>query len=166
MQVTATNALANGATAPPVTINSGGILETGSAAGLDSWVGAITLSGGTLSGLGTSNTTWGNWQMGGTVTVTAGTGVTSTMSAASVTLDETGGVTFNVGASGALSGIDLDVSGAIIRGSSAADNGLIKTGAGLMRLDSNNTYASATTIAPERCKSAGAGALAASGRAM
>ena len=119
VRVNATNALAAGATGVPVTINGGGLLETGSGAAINSWINALTLSGGTLSSLGTANTVWGNWQMGGTVSVAAGSGATSTIGAASVTLDQTGGVVFNVGSSGAASGIDLNVSGAIIHGTSA-----------------------------------------------
>ena len=146
VQVTATNALAFSATAEPVTINNGGVLETGSGAAVDSWIGGLTLSGGTLSGLGTSNPAWGNWQMGGTVTVTAGTGDISTISAASITEQQTGGLVFNVGQSGAAGGVDLLVSSAIIQGTSAGSTGLVKTGLGTMALSGANTYTSQTSI--------------------
>ena len=146
VQITATNALANSGTAVPITINNGGVLETGSAAAVDSWIGPLTLSGGTLSGLGTANTQWGNWQMGGTLTVTPGTGYSSTISAPAITEQQTGGLIFNVGQSGATSGIDLLVSSAIVQGTSAGSTGLILNGPGTTVLSGANTYTSQTSI--------------------
>ena len=84
--------------------------------------------------------------MGGTVTVTAGTGYTSTINAASVTEQQTGGLIFNVGATGASNGIGLLVSSPILQGSSAGSTGLIKTGLGTMVLSGANTYTSQTSI--------------------
>ena len=74
--------------------------------------------------------------------------VTSTISAQDVALTESGGTIFNVApaASQSISGVDLDVTGTFYHSSSSADNGLIKAGTGVMRLDGNNTYTSATTL--------------------
>ena len=73
-------------------------------------------------------------------------GVTSTITALSVILSQTGGTVFNVTNGGTAGGIDLDVIGTLIHGTGLADTGIIETGNGTLRLDGVNTYAGPTTI--------------------
>src|SRR5206468_20680 len=84
---------------------------------------------------------------------------TSTISATHVVLANSSNVTFNV-AAGASNGIDLDVSGSFTTESGVAGFGLIKSGAGVMRLDSANTYIGSTNIQAGTLRMAGSGTLA------
>jgi len=126
------------------TINSGGTLTINSA--VTAHLGNLVLAGGTLATNGgtpsSTGASFGPWNLDHGVTA-GGTTATSTISALDVSLTESGGTIFNV-ASGATSGIDLDVTGYF--GGAYGNTGLIKTGNGVMRLDAANTYAAATTI--------------------
>jgi len=106
--------------------------------------GVLTLIGGTLSDLngGGSQGVFGSWDLDDGVVVTGTT--PSTMSALDMIPDQAGGTTFNVASTGNTP--DLDVSGTLINGSTTADTGIIKQGAGTMQLDGVNTYAGPTTI--------------------
>ena len=99
---------------------------------------ALTLSGGTLS---TSST--GNWELGSTITVN-GT-ATSTISGGISLRTTTNPTVFSVAATGASSGIDLDVSANIVTNTAYSD-AMTKTGLGVMRLSGNNTYTNGTTV--------------------
>jgi fibronectin-binding autotransporter adhesin len=72
---------------------------------------------------------------------TAGTGKTSNITGGNVTLSQDGGTIFNIGA-----GDTLVISSKIDGDTGAADNGLIKNGAGTLVLSANNSYNSPTTI--------------------
>ena len=131
-----------------ITLNAGGVLDTSTNINANH-LRAITFSGGTLGGTGALSgisASHGRWNLDQTVTVSAASGVTSTISAIGVTLSQSGGTVFNVNASGAASGIDLDVSGSFYHAGGAADTGLIKNGAGVIRLSGANTYTGTTTV--------------------
>ncbi len=107
--------------------------------------GVLTLNGGTLATGGTGNQpAFGSWDLDDGVVVGPGTATTSIISAIDVIPDQAGGTVFNVGVSGASP--DLDVQGTLIHGTSQADTGIIKQGAGTMQLDGINTYTGPTTI--------------------
>lgn len=131
----------------PVLINAGGIL-TG-APGADSGAGAsthlqglLTLDGGLLTNSGTSiNAANGSWDLDDGV-ATAGGAVTSIIGCYSVapTQNTGSGTQFNVIAGTTPSGIDLDVTGTIIRATSQSDYGILKIGNGELRLSNTNTF--------------------------
>jgi autotransporter-associated beta strand protein len=163
VQVDSDNALTGSGSAAantvPVTINAGGVL-TGLATangGIGPMVhirGLLTIAGGTLASGGTGPTMAGSWELDGGVAA-GGVTTTSTMSALSIDPSQSGGTQFNV-SSGATSGIDLDVTGTIIHGTSLGDTGIIKLGTGVMQLDSSNSYNGATTISAGQLKLTGA----------
>ena len=126
----------------PVTIQSGGVL-TGSGTSVN-LRGVLTLAGGALASSGTVRTDYGSWDLCNGVAA-GGVAGTSIISASAVLPNQSGGTVFNV-SSGAANGIDLDVTGTLINGTSAHDTGVIKTGNGVMRLSGTNTYIGTTTI--------------------
>jgi len=148
----------------PVTINAGGLMtglataDSGAGPTVNIY-GVLNLNGGTLANGGTgAQTAYGTWDLAGGVTVNGGTN-TSTISASNVVPNQTGGTTFTVANGGTASGMDLNVTGSLIKGTSTADTGIIKTGAGTMALAGANTYTGGTTV------SAGTLLLASSGSA-
>lgn len=121
-------------------INAGSLVMDPNTPGSTNHLGSLTLNGGTLSAV-SANSTWGNWNFDHGVS-TPGDGSASTIAGGNATLTQVGGTVFNIGA-----GDTLDVSAALALTTSGADNGLIKTGAGLLVLSSpSNSYTSATTI--------------------
>jgi fibronectin-binding autotransporter adhesin len=147
--------LGHGATAgttAPITINAGGTL-TGDASlpnGTSSHLpSALTLNGGTLANSGTSLQTGnGSWDLEDGV-ATAGGPVTSTISAFDVVPNESGGTHFTVLAPLAAappSGIDLNVTGSLINGTSIHDSGVILDGNGTVAFSGTNTYILGTTL--------------------
>jgi autotransporter-associated beta strand protein len=134
----------------PITNYTGGTLTSLSTAdagagGSTHIRGLLTLNGGTLATGGTGNQpAFGSWDLDDGVVVGAGTAANSVISAIDVIPDQAGGTIFNVGVSGASP--DLDVQGTLIHGTSQADTGIIKQGAGTMQLDGINTYTGPTTI--------------------
>ncbi len=123
----------------PVTINAGGLMTTANNVACQMVFGTtLTLAGGTLAS-GTPDPYGASWVIDGNVNVPAGSG-TSALSATNVVLNNSGGVTFNVGA-----GATLNVSGNFAN-SNGADNALVKTGSGTMVLSASNTYSGGTTI--------------------
>lgn len=126
----------------PVTVNSGGVLNGN---GYSSHIrGLLTLNGGTLADTG-ANTAYGNWDLDDGV-ATAGGPIISTISSLNVVPSQTGGTTFNIPNGGTPGGIDLNVTGSLINGTSLADTGVIKNGNGTMQLSGVNTYVGGTTI--------------------
>jgi fibronectin-binding autotransporter adhesin len=128
------------------TINPGGALTINVAANT-AHLGPVTLAGGTLASTGTptgDGLTYGSFNLDQGLTA-GGVTATSVVSAADVALTQTGGTVFNV-ASGSTSGIDLDVTGNLYHSAALADTGLVKTGAGVLRLDSSNSYTGATNV--------------------
>lgn len=120
-----------------VTINTGGtITSTGTTS---CHMQALILNGGTLSAT-TANTQYSNWNIDWGVS-TPGNGSTSTISGGNISLTQTNGSQFNIGA-----GDTLNVSSAIDHTTSGLDLGLIKSGTGKMVFTAANTYTSATTV--------------------
>ncbi len=135
----------------PVTINAGGVL-TGSdtvdgGAGSSAHIfGLLTLNGGTLANGGTgAQPQWGTWNLDGGVVVNGGTN-TSTMSALDMIPTQAGGTIFSVTNGGTASGVDLNVTGTLINGTSMHDTGIILDGNGTMVLSGANTYAGQTIV--------------------
>ena len=135
----------------PVTINAGGVL-TGSdtvdgGAGSSAHIfGLLTLNGGTLANGGTgAQPQWGTWNLDGGVVVNGGTN-TSTMSALDMIPTQAGGTIFSVTNGGTASGVDLNVTGTLINGTSMPDTGIILDGNGTMVLSGANTYAGQTIV--------------------
>ncbi|MBU6410814.1 MAG: DUF1349 domain-containing protein, partial [Verrucomicrobia bacterium] len=135
----------------PVTLNVGGTLTglataDGGAGTSTHFHDLLTLNGGTLAMGGTQvNTRYGTWDLDFGVAVNGGTN-TSTISALDVIPSESGGTIFNVSRGGAPGGVDLNVTGTLINGSSLHDTGIIKTGNGVMALANTNSYAGDTVI--------------------
>jgi autotransporter-associated beta strand protein len=148
------NSLSGGSSAVgsvPVTINAGGVLTGSDTA--DGGVGAsahirglLTLNGGTLANGGTgAQPQWGTWNLDDGVVVNGGTN-TSTMSALDIIPTQAGGTIFSVTNGGTTSGVDLDVTGTLINGTSMPDTGIILNGNGTMVLAGANTYAGPTIV--------------------
>jgi fibronectin-binding autotransporter adhesin len=149
----------------PIFVNVGGVI-TGTAtadggAGNSSHVrGVLTLNGGTLAMNGTGNLAYGSWDLDDAVSVPGTSTTTSTISAPAVIPSATGGTPFNITNGGTASGIDLNVTGTLIDGTSLADTGIIKNGNGTMALAGVNTYIGATTINGGTLMLSGSGQLA------
>lgn len=135
------NKIANGA----VTINAGGTLSADGAAATNAHnFTTLTLNGGVLTSTVTDTSGYGNFILNGNVTV--GGSSLSTISAGNIALN---GLTrtFTVADSVAGSGTDLVVS-SVIYGATASSNtgGIVKAGAGTMRLTGANLFAGGTTV--------------------
>jgi fibronectin-binding autotransporter adhesin len=129
----------------PVTINAGGVL-TGTTGRSSHLRGLMTFNGGDLGMQGAfSQGANGAWDLDGGV-ATAGGATTSTISAAGVIPSQTGGTIFNITNGSTASGIDLNVTGTLINGTTIHDTGLIKTNNGTLELSGINTYAGQTMI--------------------
>ena len=147
------NALAgSGANPLPVTINTGGTLTgnptANGGAGTSCHIrGLLTLNGGALmmGGNPANLLANGTWDLQGGVTV-SGTNVTSTMSAMNMIPDQTSGTIFNVTNGGTASGIDLNVTGTFISGTSQPDTGIMLNGNGTMEMSGENTYTHGTVL--------------------
>ena len=144
------NVTGNATNTPSATlvVNAGGVVDSGTA--YFNSLGPINLNGGTINTLGGFNATYGGFQLGGTVTVNGGTATSKLASPSgsnsffnlgdNVSRSNT---TFNVALGGAATG--LLVSGDLEDGG-AGDNGLVKTGAGLMELTGTDTYTGGTMV--------------------
>ena len=119
-----------------ITINEGGTLSTPDGS---CHLGAMVLDGGAITAT-TARIDWANYNLDQTVS-TPGTGRVSTISGGNITVSQTGGTIFNIGA-----GDTLVVSSRIDGDTSAADAGLIKQGPGTLVLSGTHTYDSATTV--------------------
>ena len=154
------NYLGSAAITANTTVNTGGLL-TINAATTTAHLGPLTLAGGTLGSTGTpagDGLQFGTWNLDSGVAA-GGTAATATISAQDVALTQTNGTIFNV-ASGATSGIDLNVTGTIFHSAGAGDTGLIKQGTGVLQLSGVNTYTSATEVANGTLTIAAAGSIA------
>ena len=130
----------------PITVNAGGLLTSFSGF-TDHLGGVLTLAGGTLGGPATAvgdAVVWGTWNLDNNV-LAGGNSATSVISAQDIALTHPGGTTFTV-SPGAANGIDLDVTGTFYHSTPSSDYGLIKAGAGVVRLDGVNTYTGPTVI--------------------
>ncbi|MBU3637236.1 autotransporter-associated beta strand repeat-containing protein, partial [Polynucleobacter sp. es-MAR-4] len=116
-----------------LTINSGGLLTSSNNGSFH--LGRINLNGGTLAG--NSAAQWGVYNLDQRINVTAN----SSISATNVTLGMTGGVVFNIG-----SGNTLNVTGTIVKATSATDTGIILSGGGTLLFSGANTYAGGTNV--------------------
>ena len=131
----------------PVTINPGGkMLET--SVGGAHIRGLLTLNGGNLSSTVTGGNAdkYGDWDLDYSTVATAGGPVTSTIDSLRVIPDYAGGTTFYVPNGNTPSGIDLNITGQLYKGTTTADTGIIKTGGGVMAVSFPNSYGGATTI--------------------
>jgi fibronectin-binding autotransporter adhesin len=131
-----------------VTINAGGTLTGVSTSSHLRQL--LTLTGGTLAmggGEVANQINNGSWDLNAGLTVNGGT-ATSTISALDVVPAQTGGTIFDVANGGTPSGIDLNVTGTLINGATAAQNdtGIIKNNNGTMALDNNNTFTNGMLI--------------------
>jgi autotransporter-associated beta strand protein len=128
----------------PLTINAGGTLTTSDSGHL----GPLVLAGGALAENASPTTdqaSWGVYDLDHGVTA-GGTTTTSLISAQDIGLTQNGGTVFNV-SPGASNGIDLLVTGGFADLSMEGnDNGLIKTGNGVMLLAGTSNYLSATAV--------------------
>ena len=120
-----------------ITINTGGLVMNTN--GTTCHLLNVVLDGGTLAAT-TPYVTWGNWNFDLGVT-TLGDGKTSHISGGDAALLQVGGSVFNI-----LATDTVIVSTVLEHCTSAADNGLVKTGPGLLVLTATNTYTSATTL--------------------
>lgn len=151
VQVDGDNSLAGNGPVVPVTINAGGTLTGLSTAdggsGTSAHIhGLLTLNGGTLTDGGTQNqATFGTWDLDGGLAV-PGTNTTATIACLDVVPSEANGTTFAISAGTAPGGIDLNVSGTLINGSSEHDTGIIKTDSGKMVMAGRNSYTNFTEI--------------------
>ncbi|OXJ22576.1 hypothetical protein CFB82_40080, partial [Burkholderia sp. HI2714] len=122
-----------------IILNSGSVLTTSSNSTHDT-LGRLTLNGGTLANPGPVTggaAAFGAWYLTQNVAVTAN----STISAAGVTLDQSGGTNFNIAA-----GVQLLVNGTLISGTSSPNTGMNLTGPGTMVLTGNNNYSGTTQM--------------------
>ena len=125
----------------PVTISAGGLLtnapSANSGAGSSYHIrGLLTLNGGTLGGGGNNagnGIKYGDCDLDNGVVVNGGVNP-STINVVDLVPSQAGGTIFNVANGGAPGGVDLNVSGLTIKGSSLADTGIIKRGNGTMLL--------------------------------
>ena len=150
--VASDNALAGATSALgslPVTINAGGLMTNSPSA--DSGAGSsyhirglLTLNGGTLGGGGNNagnGIKYGDCDLDDGVLVNGGVNP-STINVADLVPSQAGGTIFNVANGNAPGGVDLNVSGVTIKGTSLADTGIIKRGNGTMLLgNAGNTFA-------------------------
>ena len=120
-----------------ITINTGGLVMATN--GTTCHLMPVVLNGGVL-GATTPYLTWGNWNFDHGVS-TLGNGTTSYITGGDAALVQTGGSVFNIG-----SGDTVNVTTVLEHTTSAADNGLVKAGPGLLILGATNTYTSATTV--------------------
>ena len=140
------NSLTGSQGTAPITVNAGGLV-TSSGGFTNHLGGVLTLVGGTLGGPVTATgdaANWGTWDLDSNV-ISGGNPATSVISAQDIALSHSGGTTFNV-SPGAANGIDLDVTGTFFHSTAIKDYGLVKAGAGVMRLDCANTYTGPTVI--------------------
>ncbi|OYV00638.1 MAG: hypothetical protein CFE26_23745, partial [Verrucomicrobiales bacterium VVV1] len=101
----------------------------------------ITLTGGSITGVASSNIDFFN---GGSAITTLASATTSTISGAKINLRQNNGVTITV-ADGAAAN-DLTISSVISSATGFTNNNLIKAGAGNLVLSGTNTYTTATNI--------------------
>jgi rhamnogalacturonan endolyase len=157
----------------PVTINAGGLLTNAPAAngGAGSSYhmrGVLTLNGGTLGGGGNNagnGIKYGDCDLDDGVVVNGGV-YASTINVMDLVPSQGGGTIFNVAPGGAPGGVDLNVMGVTIKGSSLADTGIIKRGNGTMMLgNAGNTFtgpvivSGGTLVAGANAPSGAAGAF-------
>jgi len=124
--------------AKSIRINAGGTVD--STGTTTCHLNALVLNGGTLTAT-TPNGTWGNWNLDNGVSTLTNGSISTMGPDGNVTLGQVGGTVFNIGA-----GDTVNVSSVIAKTTSASDLGLIKSGAGLLVLSAENTYASPTLI--------------------
>ncbi len=136
----------SGSCVSPISIDHGTLKFSANAGFGGTAARVITLKGGAISGGGGGNTF--DWYKGITTTPVLATVASSDRSTVSANLAlrlaASGSVTFNVAQGSTSDGIDLLVSGNIVNG--AEGGGIVKIGAGTMKLSGANTYTGMTTV--------------------
>jgi autotransporter-associated beta strand protein len=138
-----------------ILLKAGGVLDISSTTSAQT-LGNLILAGGEVKGAGVcsgNSLTSGRWLFGTgcTLTVNAGSAVTSTISAIGFNPSN---ANFIVNNSGASNGVDLNITGTLVN-----SNGFTKSGAGVMSITGTNTYTGATIINAGMVKAGNASAL-------
>ena len=123
---------------------SGGTLASGAAAGTSFSLNALALNGATLAAANTGAASLGNFQLRSDVTVG---GTAQSVISADVRVIQNETRTFNVGATGDASGIDLLISGKLGHQSGTAWGYAVKSGAGTMKISGANEIGTMTVTA-------------------
>ena len=151
------NVLGSGVSAigTPLVINSGGLVTSNAASGVDNVLGPLTLSGGSLTGYnGGGSGSFLTWILSaGSVTVNTAPSLIAVSGATNPGINMAATTTFNVVATGG-PGPDLTVAASLgdqagapqFSGSSAFSASLVKTGPGTMLLASSDSYSGTTLV--------------------
>ena len=123
---------------------SGGTLISGAAVGTSFSLNALALNGATLAATNAGSASLGNFQLRSDVTVG---GMAQSVISADVRVIQNETRTFNVGATGDTSGIDLLISGKLGHQSGTAWGYAVKSGAGTMTISGANDIGSMTVNA-------------------
>ena len=152
IQVNGDNALTGSTGTTPITVNAGGTL-TGTAGRSSHIRGLFTLNGGNLAMQGAqpqgNQTANGSWDIeGGIVVGNPPSPITSVISSFFVVPHQTGGTLIYVTNGNTASGVDLNVTGTFVSGTSGnfQSTGITLDGGGTMAFANTNSYGGATTI--------------------
>ena len=131
----------------PVTVNAGALLTASpSATGFSTHLyGILNLNGGTISDPASTMQQYGGWEIDTNVNVNGGPFM-SIISDPETVIAQPGGTVFNVTKGSTPSGVDLDITGALVSTAPTPGSALIVKGNGTMQLDGLNYYISPTII--------------------
>jgi hypothetical protein len=131
----------------PVTVNAGALLTAAASATSFSThlYGILNLNGGTVSDPASTMKQYGGWEIDTNVNVNGGPFM-SIISDPETVIAQPGGTVFNVTKGSTPSGVDLDITGALVSTAPSPGTALIVKGNGTMQLDGLNAYISPTII--------------------